>query len=411
MLTIRFGYTEEITRICTVQFILSRHMEKFKEKLVISVYALLVSLVPPAPNLYTFVVSMLGLAVSNLAGVLILMYLWSRPPIQQTLVQPVMMLLIINFETIAWKDTIINFLGNCTPSFFQSIIDKYPLLLCGILNNHLIFSIVAYCLVILSTSKLILLFRPMHYHSANHDLIVRYIFLAIVIMVIWDTGLYFMVNNTYYCHSGTILRTAAIYNRTVNVTLIEQQTVNVMFALWDVCIFVLLIVFEIALIAGTLYKTRQNEIVGRIRSLKSQCDTLVQPRLPTSQRGQNQVQPLDIAALNNMYPDGRNLPQINNLTNDESNENPFNYIAAGADNPESSTELSNRRVVLLVATNGGLVILQRKGIYGTTFLCNLFIRFLEYNLLSIWVTRNQNFRAYALGVFAKIKTRLINQEL
>ena len=83
-------------------------MEKFKEKMVIFVYALLVSLVPPAPNLYTFMVSMLGLAVSILAAVMILMYLWSRPPIQQTLVQPIMMLLIIILETITWKDTVMS---------------------------------------------------------------------------------------------------------------------------------------------------------------------------------------------------------------------------------------------------------------------------------------------------------------
>ena len=386
-------------------------MEKFKEKMVIFVYALLVSLVPPAPNLYTFMVSMLGLAVSILAAVMILMYLWSRPPIQQTLVQPVMMLLIIILETITWKDTVINFLGNCTPSFFQSIFDKYPHWLCGFLNNHLIFSIVVYCLLILSTSKLVLLFRPMHYHSANHDRIVRYIFLAIGTVVMLDTVLYFVLNNKYYCHSGTILRTAAIYNRSVNVTIVKEQTVHAMFALWDVGIFILLIIFEIALIAGTLYKTRRNEIVERIRSLKSRCDNLVQPRLSVSQRGQNHVQPLNIVTLNNMYPDGRNLPQINNLTNNEFNSNPSNNIAARADNPDSSSDLSNRRVLLLVATNGGLVILQRDGVYGTTFLCNLFFRFLEYNLFSIWVTRNPNFRAYALGVFARMKTRFFNQEL
>ena len=374
----------------------------------ISIYALLVSLVPPAPNLYTFVVSMLGLAVSTMAGVIILMYLCSRPPIQQTLVQPVMMLLIIDCEIIIWKDTIINFLGNCTPNFFQSMFDKYPLWLCGILNNHLNFGMFAFCLLILSTSKLVLLFRPMDYHSANHDRIVRYIFLAIVMVVMLDTVLYLLLNNKYYCHSETILRTAAIYNRSVNKTIVKEQSVHVMFALWDVCIFVLLIIFEIALIVGTLYKTRRNEIMGRIRSLKSQCDTLVQPRLPTSQRGQNHVQPLNIAALNNMYPDDRNLPQIINLNNNEFNSNPSNYIAVGVDNPDSSSDLSNRRVLLLVATNGGLVMLQRKGVYGTTFLCNLFIRFLEYNLLANWVTRNPNFRAYALGVFAKWKTRFTN---
>ena len=386
-------------------------MEKFKEKLLIFVYALLVSLVPPAPNLYTFGVSMLGLAVSNLAAVLILMYLWSRPPIQQTLVQPVMILLVIDLETITWKETIISFLGNCTPIHFQSIFDNYPLWMCGLLNNHLYFGMVVYCLVILSTSKLVLLFRPMDYHSANHDRIVRYIFLAIVMVVMLDTVLYLVFNNKYYCHSGTILRTAAIYNRTVNETIVKEQSVHAMFALWDVCIFVLLIIFEIALIAGTLYKTRRNEVMGRIRSLKTQWNNLVQPRPSTNQHSQNHVQPLNIADLNNMYPDGRNLPQINNFINNEYNFNSPNYVHQEANCQDGWSDLSNRRVLLLVATNGGLVMLQREGVYGTTFLSNLFIRFLEYNLLLIWVTSNPNFRAYALGQMARWKSRLFNQEL
>ena len=121
--------------------------------------------------------------------------------------------------------------------FFQYIFDEYPLWLCGCLNNHLNYGIVAYCLVILGISKLFLLFRPMDYHSANHERIVKYILISLAIFVMCDNLLYFVFSNKYYCHSGTILRVAAIYNRSVNVTIIKGQSVHAMFVIWDFGIF------------------------------------------------------------------------------------------------------------------------------------------------------------------------------
>ena len=368
-------------------------MKKFKEKLVIFLYALLVSLVPPAPNLYTAAVSAVGLSTSTLAASIILMYLWTRPPIQQTLVQPVLILTGITCVVNIWKYTLIGFLGNCAPVFFQYIFEKYPLLLCGCLNNHLNFGIVAYCLVILGISKLVLLFSPMEYHSANHDQIVRYIFLALAFVVTCDNLLYFVFSNKYYCHSGTILREAAIYNRSVNVTLIKGQTVHVMFSLWDFSIFVSLIIIEIANLAGTLYKTKKNEIIQRINYVK-QCGN--QPR-------QIQGQLLNIASLNDMHPQGRNFALINNFTGSSINHpNHFD---------ESQENSGNRRILLMVAIQVGLIFLQREGVYGSTFLFDLYTRFLNYVLSIIWVTSNPNFRAYAIVLFDRWKSRFINQEL
>ena len=156
---------------------------------------ILASFVPPAPSLYTAAISAVGLAVSTLSVVLLMMYQWTRPPLQQTMVQPVLTLTAVGSIFNMWKETLICLLGNCAPAFFQYILDNYPLWLCGFLNNHLNFGVMVYSLVILGISKLVLLFRPMDYHSANHDQIVRYIFLGLAIFLTLDNLLYFMQSN------------------------------------------------------------------------------------------------------------------------------------------------------------------------------------------------------------------------
>ena len=385
-------------------------MEDLKEKLVLFVYTLLVSLVPPAPNPYTFIVSVMGLAVSTLAEVMMLMYLWTRPPIQQTMVQPVLTIAGITYIASIWKDTMIGFLGNCAPTYFQYIFDEYPLWLCGCLNNHLNFGIVAYCLVILGLSKLILLFRPMDYHSANHELIVKYILISLPMFVMCDNILYFVFSNKYYCHSGTILRVAAIYNRSVNVTLIQGQTVHIMFVLWDLSSGVLLIIIEIAILAGTLYKTKKNKIMRNISYLK-ECGNVVQARQPiTNQPPNNQGQLLNIAGLTNMYPEGREMVQINNYTASGNGIN-LRLPNYSAENEERSSDLSNRRALLMAVIYIGLIHLQRQGVYGATFLCDLYTRFLNYGLSVIWVASSPNFRAYSLVLIGRWKSRFTNPEL
>ena len=374
-------------------------------------YMVLVSLVPPAPNLYTAAISVVGLAVSTLSVVLILMYLWTRPPLQQTMVQPVLILTGITGIFNMWKETIICLLGNCAPAFFQYIFDNYPLWLCGFLNNHLNYGVMVYSLVILGISKLFLLIRPMDYHSANHDQIVWYIFLVLTIVVIVDNLLYFVFNNKYYCHSGTILRVATIYNQSVNVTLIKGQTVHVMFNLWDLSVMVSLFIIEIAILTGTLYKTKKNAIMRSINYLKQW--NRVQPRPPiTGQPRQNLL--MDIAGLNNMHPtDSRHLPQVDNFTGGHiSNLHPPpNNVSTENQQDSGWSDLSNRRVLLLGAVQVGLIFLQRKGVYGSTFLCNMYTRLLYYSLPVVWVTSKSNMRVYALGVLARLKSRITNEDL
>ena len=68
---------------------------------------ILVSLVPPAPNLYIAAISAVGLAVSTLSVVLLMMYQWTRPPLQQTMVQPVLTLTAVGSIFNMWKETLI----------------------------------------------------------------------------------------------------------------------------------------------------------------------------------------------------------------------------------------------------------------------------------------------------------------
>ena len=376
-------------------------------------YMLMVGLVPQAPNLYTAAVSAIGMVVSTLSVVLILMYLWTRPPIQQTMVQPVLTLTAVGSIFNMWKETLICLLGNCAPAFFQYILDNYPLWLCGFLNNHLNFGVMVYSLVILGISKLVLLIRPMDYHSANHDQIVRYIFFGLTIVLIVDNLLYFVLSNKYYCHSGTILRVVAIYNRSINVTLIKGQTVHFIFGLWDLSIMVSLIIIEIAILTGTLYKTKKNAIMRPINYLKQWNRVQTRPPI-TSQPHQIHEQLLNITGLIHMYPaDSRHLPQINNFTGGHIStlHQPPNNVSTENQQDSSWSDLSNRRVLLLGALKVGLIFLQRKGVYGSTFLCNMYTRLLDYSLPVVWVTSKSNMRAYALGVLARLKSRFTNEDL
>ena len=199
---------------------------KTKLKIALVSYIIIVCIVPPAPNIYTFIMSMIGFMCSVSANGIILKYLWSRPPMQQTLAQPLCMVQVTIIISITCKETLIVLLGNCFPNFFQSLFHDYPLWLCGFFNNRINGVSLLYSLMVLGTSKLVLLIKPILYHTADHTNITRYALLTLAGILIVDTVVYLTFSNPYYCHTNTMLRVASLYNKSTNVSLLKQQYVG-----------------------------------------------------------------------------------------------------------------------------------------------------------------------------------------
>ena len=129
---------------------------------------------------------------------------------------------------------------------------------------------------------------------------------------------------------------------------------------------------------------------------------------------QNQDQLINSANLHNSNPnDNKNLPQVNNLTggNISNLHPPSNYVWTENQQDSGWSDLSNRRVLLLGAVQVGLIFLPREGVYGTTFLCNMYTRLINYTLSVVWVTNKPKVRAYALAEIAKWKSKFINEDL
>ena len=242
-------------------------MKRFGVKVTLALYTLIICVVPAPPSIYTFILSTLGLIFSLFSLTMIFQYLWSRPPMQQTVAQPLTMVIVVSMATLTLKEYVIAVLGNIFPSLLQSLFDGYPFLMCGFLNNRLNSFSILYTLAILGTSKLILLVKPMVYHSADHDLIIKASFQALAALFLVDTFVYLFFGNIYYCHMSTMERVAAIYNMTADFSLVKEQHVGRIHELLDHSLFAALILLEISINGYTLVK--YNKIMTRFTQVQT----------------------------------------------------------------------------------------------------------------------------------------------
>ena len=140
-------------------------------------------------------------------------------------------------------------------------------------------------------------------------------FLSIGLLLLLDTLVYLGFSNRYYCHRNTMLRVAAIYNVTVNSSLLYTQQVHVFHSFIDVGFMTLLVLSELAVIIGTLYKYRREAIIQKIIKLKGRGNT-VQPVACSNQLGSHQV--LSVVGLGHVASARPNIvPQINNYTGNQ----------------------------------------------------------------------------------------------
>ena len=88
-------------------------------KVLIFLYTALCLITPRPPDLVSFIMETIATIAANFAYGFALMYLWSRPAMQQTVVQPLTMVIVIAMAVLGNKEYMISILGNCFPQHLQ----------------------------------------------------------------------------------------------------------------------------------------------------------------------------------------------------------------------------------------------------------------------------------------------------
>ena len=88
-------------------------------RVLIFLYTVLCLIMPQPPDLVSFIMETIATIAANFAHGFALMYLWSRPAMQQTVVQPFTMIIVIAMAVLGNKEYLIAIMGNCFPQHLQ----------------------------------------------------------------------------------------------------------------------------------------------------------------------------------------------------------------------------------------------------------------------------------------------------
>ena len=146
--------------------------------------------------------------------------------------------------------------------------EAYPLWMCGFLNNRLVSFSILYCATILGCSKMILLVKPMFYHAADHERIVKIALFILGIYLAQDTVVYLMAGNIYYCHSGTMIRVAAMYNMSIDQELVRSQKISKVHNFSDV--FCVLSMSSLETLINSIHYFTDGKVLNTYRKLSKQ---------------------------------------------------------------------------------------------------------------------------------------------
>ena len=422
-------------------------MKQWMVTLSLFLYTLSVCLVPAPPSIYTAIISTLGFIVSLFALSLIFKYLLSRPPMQQTVAQPLMMVIVVHMAVLTSKEYMTAVLGNCFPSLLQTLFDDHPLWTCGFLNNRWSSLPILFSLVVLGTSKLILLVKPIMYHSADHDLIVEYFLRILISLQVVDTVVYLAFGNSSYCHTATMERVAAIYNISANFSLVKEQHVARIHEMFDHTLFAALIFLEISINGCILVKYKKNKILKRLAQICTWMSRIemIRPAQPLESQDKDDDTTETEAGPSHINKKATNtstrignrqgLPSIQYNTFFETSEivnvalpvpivgkqvkpnvnitNRINQVRSGTNDPSdqgNSGSMSNKNTILLIILLYTNILLIRRGVYGAVFIFRTYTRFMEYALPVIWLCVNQNFKNFVVLKFAHWKVALAGPE-
>ena len=101
---------------------------------------------------------------------------------------------------------------------------------------------------------MILLVKPMVYHAADHDRIVKIALCILGLYLVQDTIVYLTAGNIYYCHSGTMIRVAAMYNMSIHQELVRSQKMSKVHNFSDVFCVLMMLSLEIIINSINIYK-------------------------------------------------------------------------------------------------------------------------------------------------------------
>ena len=205
--------------------------------------------------------------------------------------------------------------------------EAYPLWCCGFLNNRLISFSILYCATILGVSKMILLVKPMVYHAADHDWVVKIALYVLSLYLVQDTIVYLMAGNIYYCHSGTMIRVAAMYNMSIDQELVRSQKISKVHNFSDV--FCVLSMLSLEIIINSINYFKDGKVLNTYRKLSKQG--VANFWFPCKR---NVIADIEMQPTHNMGQSSRNI--LNGTR-----------IVVGPDSENYSRESSNRNYLLI----------------------------------------------------------------
>ena len=364
-------------------------------KVVLLLYTLVICFIPTTPSYYTIIITTIGTLTSVTTLGMVWFYLSSRPPLQQTMVQPLTKILIFTMTGIMLKIYIQAFLFNLFPVQSRYLFNEYPLLMCGWLNNHLSTLLFLYPLTILGASKLILLVKPFWYHSANHEFIVRVCFVVLACILVVDTVLYLIFENVYYCIQYPMEMYAVIFNMSFDRELIKNKNGGFFHGLLEKFFSGSIILIEVLVNLYILVRYKRQVMINTLNQLRDWKRIRIQTVYPRSRaREADETEMVEINISNSEHI-GNNIDYIivrplesdrtQGETNNSNMSHDHNIVDVIANNVRTERELPNivNSPPQLKLNNDYSAMSNRR------YLLVLFLQFLSNELFYIH-TRSEN---------------------
>ena len=205
--------------------------------------------------------------------------------------------------------------------------ESYPLWMCGFLNNRLVTFPVVYCATILGFAKMVLLVKPIVFHAADHERIIKIALYILGIYLVQDTIVYLTAGNVYYCHSSTMIRVAAVYNMSIDQELVRSQKISEVHNFADY--FCVLAMMSLEIIINSINCYKDGKALNAYRNLSKQAAAY----LGFPCKG-NLIADIEMQPTHNMGQSSRNILD-------------GTRIVVGPDSENYSRESSNRNYLLI----------------------------------------------------------------
>ena len=127
-------------------------------------------------------------------------YLDTRPPVQQTIINSLMKMMVICFAILTLRGYVWSLLINILYPTLRQLVQNYPTLFCSLSNTRLTFIPFAMDFILLLIIKAFLVLFPHHFFNLNHEhgtAACIALITALVLELSFSLGL-----NGHYCHKA-----------------------------------------------------------------------------------------------------------------------------------------------------------------------------------------------------------------